>query len=310
MKEVASGFGQGKVILLGEHAVVYGHGAVAAALPIGVTATAVPSARPSFELSAQVSASQREALRRAFARAAACLGGAAFRVRVNSALPVGMGLGSSGALSVAVAESLLAASSPASASTKSVLGLALEMEKEFHGTPSGVDHHTSRMGGIVWFQDGRAKPVRCPASFSLLVVLAGRRPETKATVSTLRERQRRWPRRYQRVFEDIGKVASDGKAAMQKGDLVWLGDLMNMNQGLLSALQLSSASIDEIVHRLRRHGALGAKLTGAGGDGGAVVGLFEDPTAAARAFRRTGNHCIVARFEHSARANHQHERKS
>ena len=130
------------------------------------------------------------------------------------------------------------------------------------------------------------KPVR------VVVALAGARMPTKATVAGLRERRTKWPKRYARLFAEIGTLASEGARAVTKGDLLQLGDLMNINHGLLWAMQLSSERLDAMVRRLRTLGALGAKLTGAGGDGGAVIGLFEQPGPAVKTLTDEGITCF------------------
>ena len=90
----------------------------------------------------------------------------------------------------------------------------------------------------------------------------------------------------------MGRLAAEGAKAVEAGDLEALGDAMNVNHGLLAALGLSSPALDEMVHRLRALGALGAKLTGAGGDGGAVIGLFLEPEPAVRELTRQGMRCF------------------
>ncbi|HME91608.1 MAG TPA: mevalonate kinase, partial [Myxococcaceae bacterium] len=130
------------------------------------------------------------------------------------------------------------------------------------------------------------RPVR------ILVALVGPRSPTRQTVAALKERQARWPARYQRMFREVGRVAGEGASAVEQGDANALGDAMNVNHGLLSGLGLSSDAIDQMVHRLRRMGALGAKLTGAGGEGGAVIGLFLEPEPAVARLTREGVRCF------------------
>jgi len=77
----------------------------------------------------------------------------------------------------------------------------------------------------------------------------------------------------------MGRLAVEGTEALEAGDLESLGDAMNVNHGLLAAAGVSSPALDIAVDTLRRAGALGAKLTGAGGDGGAVVALFRKAPA-------------------------------
>ncbi len=290
---VGTGFAPGKVIVLGEHAVVYGHAALCSALPVGVTVEAIPAAATRVRVATRLQKGQQQLLHQAVKLGIEKARAPSVDLRLRSELPVGMGLGSSGALSVAVARALLSLSGEPMPKKAQILEVALAMETVFHGTPSGVDHHTSALGGTVIFQRGRTRAVHGKTPLHLLVLLVGQRPATKTTVAALRERQRQWPKRYQRIFATIGSVAKEGAEAVERSDGHWLGDLMNMNQGLLSALQLSGPHTDAAVHALRKRGALGAKLTGAGGDGGAVIGLFDNVNPARLFFERQGYRCFT-----------------
>lgn len=293
-------FAPGKVILLGEHAVVYGHPALAGPLQWGVRARAKGARRPKLEVPPSLRGASRTALLEAFDRAAAAAGSPKVSVSLESQLPVSMGLGSSAAVSVAIARVLLdAAGRPATVAA--VTQLAAEMEREFHGTPSGVDHTCVARGELIAFRrrEERSPHVRAlasPRALELVVAFAGERPPTRRTVEALRLRQGRWGARYRRLFEQIGAVATEGIAAVEAGDVEALGDAMNVNHGLLAALGLTSPAIDGLVHVLRGYGALGAKLTGAGGDGGAVIGLFAEPAAAVRRLRRLGVACFASQL--------------
>lgn len=293
-----TGFGPGKVILLGEHAVVYGYPALAGALSLGVTARGSPARDPQLVLPASLGSEARKLLGRAFQRAVHLSGAPTMRLELTSDLPVAMGLGSSAAVSVACARLLLSATGRPGA-TAEVLDLAHEMESEFHGTPSGVDHSCSAQGGLIRFERAPGNPVavrevKVAQPISVVVAICGPRAPTRTTVGSLRERQARWPERYARLFKEVGQVADDGVRALEVGDLEALGDAMNVNHGLLSALGLSSLALDERVHALRREGALGAKLTGAGGDGGAVIGLFAEPLPVVERLRAQGWSCFAS----------------
>ncbi len=290
-------FGAGKVILLGEHSVVYGHPALAGPLSLGVTARAVPAKQCQLVLSGTVSRPQRQLLTAAFARAAEACGQPPVKVTLDAELPLSMGLGSSAALSVACARALLQAAGRPS-KPRDVARVAWAMEQEFHGTPSGVDHTTSAEERLLLYRramgrtPARVKVVKSPKPLNVLVALVGQRSPTKQTVAALRERQALWPKRYTRLFGEIGTLAAEGAKAVESGDLAALGDAMNVNQGLLAALGLSSPQLEEMVYRLRGLGALGAKLTGAGGDGGAVIGLFLEPEPVVTKLTRLGVRCF------------------
>jgi mevalonate kinase len=210
-----------------------------------------------------------------------------------------MGLGSSAAVAVATSRALLSAAGE-KATPSRVPALALEMETEFHVTPSGVDHTTSAYGKLLRYtrtrSGGKVKLIESDKPVKILVALVGDRSPTRQTVAALRERTERWPKRYRRVMDQIGQLADEGVAAVRAGDLEGLGDLMNMNQGLLSAIGLSSQRIDEMLHRLRAMGALGAKLTGAGGDGGAVIALFREPEPTVARLLKSGVRCFASQI--------------
>jgi mevalonate kinase len=294
------GFGPGKVIVIGEHAAVYGHPVLAGPLSWGVTARGTPSARCGLAVpkGSKLTPRARKLLAAAFDRAARACGRPEIRVALESEIPVSMGLGSSAAVGVACARLLLLASGKPNPPPDVVARVAMLMEEEFHGQPSGIDHTTSAQGRLILYRRrpgtplGTARPVQSPRPLKLLVALVGPRPPTRATVSALRSRTERWPARYGRLMRELGQMAKEGASAVEAGDLETLGDAMNASQGVLSALGLSSASIDQMVHRLRGMGALGAKLTGAGGDGGAVIGLFLEPEPAVAKLRRQGVSCF------------------
>ncbi len=289
-------YAPGKVILLGEHGVVYGQPALAAPISRGVRAWAVPAKKCSLELPSSLKAEHAKTLQRAFERAAKVTGHPKVLVTLESDLPLSMGLGSSGALSIAVSRALLEAKTAKPVRQPQLEKVAFEMEKAFHGTPSGVDHTTSARNEMILFRRGSVQAVRAPIPVRVLVAIVGERPPTKQTVLALRERQARWPKRYARLFREIGTVAGEGAAAVRSGDLEALGDLMNVNQGLLNAVGLSSEGLEAMVNRLRRLGALGAKLTGAGGDGGAVLGLFREPEPLVARLLGEGVSCFVSQL--------------
>lgn len=298
-------FGPGKVILLGEHAVVYGEPALAVPLSLGVTARGAPAGRSILVPPARLSLHHRRMLHAAFDRAAEAAGRPGVRVSVESTLPISMGLGSSAALAVAVSRVLLQAAGRRT-TPAAVVEVALQMEQAFHGTPSGVDHTCSAWGAPILFrratrgQRARVRRVRPRGEAVLVLGLVGPRRGTQQTVAALRERASRWPTRYARLFREVGQGVLEGTAALEAGDLEALGDAMNVNHGLLAAMGVSSPVLDSAVDALRRAGALGAKLTGAGGDGGAVVALFAAPPRDRKGLERTGMRLLLSRLGNAA----------
>ncbi|MBY0278441.1 mevalonate kinase, partial [Candidatus Binatia bacterium] len=260
------GRGAGKVILLGEHVVVHGQPAIVAGLDRGVEVTITPCDElPALD----------DRVVAAVQLAARLLGlpETGFGVRITGDLPIGMGLGSSAALAVALLRAL-AVSADLDLSPETIAVHAHDIERLFHGTPSGVDSTAATHGGLLWFQAGppaHHERLRLPGgSLPLVVVLSRTVHATAKTVGSLRERAAAAPEVYRPVFAAVGELVRAARVALEAGDRHRLGDLMTMNHGLLRACGVSTPELDAIVDAALAAGARGAKLTGAGG-GGAVI---------------------------------------
>jgi len=270
------GSAPGKVILLGEHAVVYGRAAIAAAIDRRVEVALRPATG-----SARFDQEDDSRLATALKRAAELVGGPTsdFVATISSDLPRAMGLGSSAALSVALVRAL-ATQAGRRLEVAELSALAFEIETIFHGTPSGIDNSTAAHGGLIFFrrnEAGRAqvRPLSAACSVPLVIAL-GREPRaTQTTVGALRQRRAADPQRHEQLFDEIDRLVADAERAIVAGDLAELGVLMNSNHGLLGTLGVSTDELESMVTLARRGGALGAKLTGGGG-GGAVICLCPD----------------------------------
>jgi len=304
---VATGAAPGKVILFGEHAAVYGRPALAAALGrgLGATVEADPGG-PVLHLPAWGQTIRLrpdpdgrtvfETLPRAFAAAldAAGLRDPATRavaVTLDGALPPSVGLGSSAAFAVSLLRAL-SAWAGAPLDEAALLEAAFFVEQIFHGTPSGVDHTVATLGGCLRFQrDGAPSVVRVPIGrpVPLVVAFAPRDTTGREVVAGLRARRDALPTVYERLFDAIGEVTVAGEAALAAGDLSALGRLFDLNHEILRACGVSSAANDALVALSRRHGALGAKLTGAGGGGAVIAVVTGDPEPLLQAARSAGH---------------------
>jgi hydroxymethylglutaryl-CoA reductase len=311
--DAAFGYAPGKIILFGEHAVVYGLPAIAATLDRGVriAVTARPDrdgpvlrghgmglttlARPDPQ------GEGPESLRAALARLVELCGE---RVRgltfsVDGAIPAGSGLGSSAALAVAMLRGVRRFFDEPALAPDELVEQAFALERVFHGTPSGVDHTVIARGGAIYFTrhgalDASAtgtstvEDLIVPRRMRFVVGLAGPHAGTAHAVASLRDRARRHPALYERLFDDIGMLAKEGRRLLLDGSYAAVGELMDLNQGYLNALGVSTPGIEALCAIARERGALGAKLTGAGG-GGAVIALVDDdPEPVVRAFQAAG----------------------
>jgi mevalonate kinase len=284
----------GKVILLGEHAVVYGRPAVAAGLPIGLRAEVIAGLGPGLEGDP---GARSDARPRELVRAAATLVGldpTDVVVRVESELPPGRGFGSSAALAVAVLRAL-AAHAGRTLACGEELELGRQLEAVFHGTPSGIDPAAAALGGCFQFVRGDPPtvtplPLGCP--LPLVIAFDDAERSTGEVVAGLRARREAAPERYDALFDAVAAVVEEGVAAASSGNLPELGRAFDRNQALLETLGVSSLDTDRAVRAARRAGALGAKLTG-GGAGGAVIALASDPEPVVAALAALGKQTRV-----------------
>jgi len=286
---VGVGRGSGKTVLLGEHAVVYGMPAIAAGISLGASARATPSSAYGIRV-AELSAREGDGseLITALERACQALGAGPHRLEVDVDLPLGSGLGGSAAIGVAVVRALLAAIGEAETPAR-VLQVAGAWEQVFHGNASGVDAAAAYSGGCIWFTKAQgAEPISVAVPLKLVIGLAGPPASTKQMVEGVRRLGERRPDLLGKSLSGIESLVKNARLCIEAGDVRGLGQLMNYNQMLLSGLFLSTPEIERACAVAREAGALGAKLTGAGG-GGAVIALCEESTdAVAAALREAG----------------------
>ncbi len=296
------GTAHGKVILFGEHAVVYDIPALAVGIDRGAWAEATPRTRdpaaseriaapPStlhvqgWNVTVSDDASDESlplarALRdilvvtREAQRAAGVAPVGPVTVRAEADLPPGGGLGCSAALGVAVARAI-----DPTASSDAIAERVVAWERVFHGNPSGIDAAVASLGGCVLFQrqagSSTIQRVRVPSAIHLCVGHSGQASSTKSMVEAVARMRERRPETVQRTFDAIHTLVKNARLAIEAGDVRAIGQLLDLNQMLLSSLFVSTPEIEQMCATARTGGALGAKLTGAGG-GGCVVALVED----------------------------------
>jgi mevalonate kinase len=282
----------GKVILLGEHAVVYGVPALCGALQGGASVEItsgqgrllVPewdvATPPLGELlgPAPVTSPLAQALRAicesAFASVGRPLDAAAlpYDFVARFAIPTGAGLGSSAALSVALVRAIDQAVG-LGLTEAHIDAAAFAAERVFHGSPSGLDHTVAQRGGFGLYRRGQGlSPLGDTPPLRLCIGHTGRARDTKGRVARVAELTQQQPELTTACFARIGALVEEAVTALRLGDLARLGQAMNENQALLRKLDVSCEEIEHVCQLALAAGALGAKLTGGGG-GGCVVAL-------------------------------------
>lgn len=281
--------GHGKVILLGEHAVVYGSHAIAAPIPLAVRATVQDTRSGGVDLliprwGVECRVSCDPAHRDSFQRSLGLvfdrleLTERSMHIEVFPSVPRAMGLGGSAALAVAVIRAL-DQHYGFGLSDEQVNALAFSCEEVAHGKPSGIDNTVATYGRMVLYRRGSAigelptvRELTVREPIPLVVGISGREGLTARTVANVRSAWKRNPELYDGIFRQIDQLALQGVDAIEQHDLEQLGDLMNVCHGLLNALRVSCRELEELVQIARENGALGAKLTGGGG-GGSIIAL-------------------------------------
>ncbi|MBX3012063.1 MAG: mevalonate kinase [Caldilineaceae bacterium] len=282
----------GKIILIGEHAVVYGRPAIAVPVWEKVAQATITATSPGTgcmlvapDIARQwrlATTNDDEPLALVTRLTLAQLNATPdpdWLIEVHSQLPIASGLGSGAALSTALVRAIYAhlgqPPDPAQVSA-----LVYESERHYHGTPSGIDNTVIAYGMPVWFIKGQP-PTTFLAAQPLTLVIAdsGIAAPTKETVGDVRRGWQAHPARYEAWFDEIGAIAHAARQAIEAGAQQRLGELFDQNQALLAKLAVSSPRLDHLIDVARQAGALGAKLSG-GGRGGNLIAIVEPAQAA------------------------------
>lgn len=287
----------GKIILCGEHAVVHGGDALVVGLDRGVVATATRDRTWQLLVDGRELEADDPTLE-ALRRVAAHLGSGPVRVSVSVTMPLGVGLGGSAAMGVAVARAI-GELHGVPLSDADAFAAAQMWERVFHGNPSGVDAAAATYGGcLLYNRDDFAAamtagrpPERLRVSSALHIALAVAGPPslTKAMVERVAQYKLADRTTFEATLHDIQTLVTQARVCVECGDLRQLGQLLSHNHELLSRWGLSTPAIERACELARLSGALGSKLTGAGG-GGCVIALCEEHTGPAvlDAWRRAG----------------------
>jgi mevalonate kinase len=315
----------GKVILFGEHAVVYGHPALAVPVTqVQAEAVVEPGETGAGLMIVAADLGETIAVRGApadhpLATAARLtlvkfgLSDPDWRVTVRSTIPIASGMGSGAAVSAAIVRALAEASGGSQGSgvrsqeseTRGTVGFQLpassfqpadvsalvyEVERLHHGTPSGIDNTVVVYGQPVYFVRGQPpQTFTIGQPFTLVIADSGIASPTRIAVGDVRRAWEREKTRFESLFDRIAMVVEAARSAIAAGEPERLGPLMDENHALLQEIGVSCPELDALVASARDAGALGTKLSG-GGRGGNMIALVTEATASqvAAALRAAG----------------------
>ncbi|MEO9295924.1 MAG: mevalonate kinase [Nitrososphaera sp.] len=279
-----------KIILFGEHFVVYNGPAVLASIDRRITVEAKKGkADGKVTIRSDIAAGEfdgstfkliegsnaRASLEPIYFAAKQVLAArkqqSGLEIDMASDIPYGVGLGSSAAslvATIAAVESLLG-----KADRKKICESAIEAERIIHKNSSGADCYVSTFGGLIHYSKGQEfKKIEAKAKLFLIIGDTGIKHNTGELVSSVRKLKEANQMAFAGLMAQSKDICNQALAALNSGNVDHLGMLMNENQLLLERLGVSHEKADELIEIARTEGAVGAKITGAGG-GGAIIAL-------------------------------------
>ena len=290
----------GKIILFGEHAVVYGRPALAVPVTqVHADVEVLDSSRagiridaPDINVHAELNTLPSDhpiaSVIHNFLFLSRVSPFPSLDIRISSTIPVASGLGSGAAVTVVLVRALsLHLNHPMT--DEEVNAFAYEIEKLHHGTPSGIDNTVITYARPVYFikhppspggrgPGGEVETLTVGQPFTIVIGDTGISAPTKDSVADVRRLWMNDKARWETVFDKIGEIAFTARRAIEAGKSEMLGELMDENHALLQKLTVSSPELDRLVEAARDAGATGAKMSG-GGRGGNMIALVKPELA-------------------------------
>ncbi|MDT8719292.1 mevalonate kinase [Clostridium sp. 19966] len=279
----AIGEAHSKLILVGEHAVVYGKPAIAIPFPLKVKVITKELDGP-IMLESNIYTGHIDKIPDKMKGLVLCIKEAlnklnkpfyGLNILIDSSIPLGRGLGSSAAVAIASVKSLFSFFEH-KLSNKDLFFLVQVAENYAHGISSGIDTAAELSGHPIWFQKGKeVLPIETKVPFYIAVGDTGRIGDTRTAVENVRKKYISHPMEVKYSLEEIEKAAASARNSLIESDFNHLGKLLNYTHERLVSLGVSDEGLDKLVQAAKDAGALGAKLTG-GGLGGCMLALAKN----------------------------------
>ena len=282
-RKVAEGYAHSKLILIGEHSVVYGKPAIALPFPsLSVCARIEDSLKEhminfdDFVGTISKLPEKMKGLGVCIEETLKAIGifDKKVKVTLKSDIPLGRGLGSSAALAIAIVRGIYKFFDH-HLERSQLLKLVNIAETYAHGNPSGIDMEAASRDMPIWFKKGsQVQQISIGKPFYIIVADTGRIGDTRFAVESIKQLRDENPFIVQRSIDLLGDYAYEARDAIHTGNIVKLGEILNKAQHELEQLGVSDDGINYFVQQAIEAGAYGAKLTG-GGKGGCIIALAE-----------------------------------
>lgn len=199
------------------------------------------------------------------------------QLQLHSDIPIASGLGSGAAISAAMIRAISAYANQ-SLTIEKLNEMVYETERIHHGTPSGIDNTVIVYERPVYFVRGNPiETIENAVPLHILIGDTGISAPTKEAIADVRRIYDAQPNTIPAIVETIGDITQQARDAMKQADIQQLGQLMVENHAHLKTLTVSSPELDALVHTALEAGAIGAKLSG-GGRGGNMIALVTEKT--------------------------------
>ena len=277
----------GKAILFGEHSVVYGKPAIAMAINKRVHVKVLENSKDIIKVNlidlgieGQIDlknntifskSSKKGILKYVLSSIKKIHGKSGLDISINVNVPIGGGLGSSAAITVALIAALSKINN-IGLKKDEIAKLAYEVELEVQNLASPIDTTISTYGGMIYLKKGGKEiiPLDIRSDIPIVIGYTNFRGDTGKLIEKVRYRKEKYPEIMNPIIDSIESVTDEAKESILKNNEKRIGELMNINHGLLDALGVNTLALSDMVYTARNAGALGSKITGAGG-GGSII---------------------------------------
>ena len=306
MKSIASA--PGKVILFGEHFVVYGVKAILCSINKRVTVTAEKTSERKISINSKIGKLELEPDKPIseinsplkpfyyLANKAVENKDTGIHIQIDSEIPLGAGLGSSSACCVAGAAAIFKLFGDIS--KEEILKLAIEAERTIFENTSGADCTVCTYGGIMEYDKNKGfKKIEHEPNFQLVIINSNIEHSTQSMVSKVKEFENKNKEEFSKLSNLESKLVEDVLKLVKENKIQEIGQKMNQNQEYLENIGISNKELTKMI-KIGQESSFGAKITGSGG-GGCIFALTNESNLQniLKKFKDNNYECFSAKID-------------